>query len=145
MSPMSKRAEHGLRAAVRLARVGGGGPTGRYTQSRDLAEGEDLPTKFLEAILLVLRRGGILESKVGSGGGYRLTRAPAEITVAELLAVLDPPEPCDVTADTIGGRAVRLLHERLTTGLDTATADLSLEDLADEADPAGKRDAMYYI
>ena len=69
---LSKRTEYGLRAVVRLAQVW---PRG-YVQNKDLAEQEQLPNKFLEAILLALRRGGFLDSKVGSGGGYRLMRSP---------------------------------------------------------------------
>ena len=49
---------------------------GMFVQSRDLSQQEDLPNKFLEAILLTLRRGGFLESKVGREGGYRLAKEP---------------------------------------------------------------------
>ena len=67
---LSRRTEYGLRAMIQLARLG----PRRYVQSKDLSQQEGLPNKFLEAILLALRRGDFLESKVGSGGGYRLTR-----------------------------------------------------------------------
>src|SRR5271170_8074194 len=82
---LSKRTEYGLRAVVQLARLW---PAG-FIQSRDLSQQEDLPNKFLEAILLALRRGGFLESKVGSGGGYRLSRAPKEISVGDLIRRLE--------------------------------------------------------
>jgi DNA-binding IscR family transcriptional regulator len=62
---LSKRTEYGLRAVVALARQ----DPNAFIQSRDLARQENLPNKFLEAILLALRRGDFLESKVGSGGG----------------------------------------------------------------------------
>ena len=71
---LSKRTEYGLRAIAYLARSW---PKG-FVQSRDLSQQEGLPNKFLESILLTLRRGGFLESKVGSGGGYRLSREAAE-------------------------------------------------------------------
>jgi Rrf2 family protein len=82
---LSKRTEYGLRAVVQLARLW---PAG-FIQSRDLSQQEDLPNKFLEAILLALRRGGFLESKVGSGGGYRLSRTPKEISVGDLIRRLE--------------------------------------------------------
>src|SRR4030095_13672727 len=49
------------------------------------------PRKFLEAILLELKRHGIVESKKGKGGGYFLRRRPAEITCGEGIRVLDGP------------------------------------------------------
>ena len=76
---LSKRTEYGLRAIVQLAQLW----PRNFVQSKDLAEHEDLPNKFLESILLALRRGGFLESKVGSGGGYRLSRSPREIRVGD--------------------------------------------------------------
>ena len=82
---LSKRTEYGLRAVVQLARLW---PRG-FVQSRDLAQQENLPNKFLEAILLALRRGGFLESKVGSGGGYRLSREPRDIRVGDLIRRLE--------------------------------------------------------
>ena len=61
-----------LRTVVQLARL----EPRTYVQAKDLAKQENLPSKWLEAILLALRRGDFLESKVGSGGGYRLSRPP---------------------------------------------------------------------
>ena len=82
---LSKRTEYGLRAVVQLARL----DPRSYVQSKDLAQQEGLPNKFLEAILLALRRGGFLESKVGSGGGYRLSRPPRDIRVGDLIRRLE--------------------------------------------------------
>ena len=82
---LSKRTEYGLRAVVHLARLW----PHKYIQSKDLSKEEDLPGKFLEAILLALRRGGFLESKVGAGGGYRLSRSPREIRVGEIVRRLE--------------------------------------------------------
>src|SRR5580700_340714 len=72
---LSKQTEYGLRAVVQLARLG----PHQFVQSRDLAQKEQLPAKFLEAILNTLRRDGFLESKVGRDGGYRLARPPGNI------------------------------------------------------------------
>src|SRR6185295_16254405 len=82
---LSKRTEYGLRAVVQLARLW----PRHFVQSRDLAQLEKLPNKFLESILLALRRGGFLESKVGSGGGYRLSRAPRDIVVGDVIRRLE--------------------------------------------------------
>src|SRR6185295_13848085 len=89
-----------------------------YVQSRDLAKQETLPNKFLEAILLALRRGGFLESKVGSGGGYRLSRLPRDISVGELIRRLEgrlTVKDDTPTGDRSPGEvAIHLINERLT-------------------------------
>src|SRR5512135_3634261 len=115
---LSKRTEYGLRAVVRLASLW----PHNYIQSKDLSKEENLPGKFLEAILLALRRGGFLESKVGSGGGYRLSRSPREIRVGEIirrlegrLTVKESPGPPETSPGKI---AVRLINQRLTDATD---------------------------
>ena len=76
---LSKRAEYGLRAVVQLAKL----EPHKYVQTHELATGQEkLPSKFLESVLLALRRGGFLESKIGSKGGYRLSRHPRDISVS---------------------------------------------------------------
>ncbi|MEL7238645.1 MAG: Rrf2 family transcriptional regulator [Planctomycetota bacterium] len=141
---LSKRTQYGLRAAVRLA---GRFDEGAYVQSRDLSAEEQLPTKFLEQVLLVLRRGGLLESKVGSGGGYRLRRAPRDITVGQLLAVLEPETELDLPRPmTVGATAVK----QVATAIEQAEAERldrwTLADLAEEAARVSETtSAMYYI
>ena len=63
----------------------------RPLQASELAERQQLPKKFLEAILLELTRHGLLRSKLGRGGGYVLTRKPGDITVGEIIRVLEGP------------------------------------------------------
>ena len=142
---LSKQTEYGLRAAVTLARLW---PT-KFVQSRDLAEQEKLPTKFLEAILLTLRRGGFLESKVGRDGGYRLSRPPAQIQVGELVRRLEgrltAREPRRGQELSPGEIAVQLLNRRLTEATDGVVDDMTLEQLTEYATRVGVQDQMYYI
>ncbi|MGA2231941.1 MAG: Rrf2 family transcriptional regulator [Tepidisphaeraceae bacterium] len=145
---LSKRTEYGIRAIVRLAQLG----PAHYVQSRDLAGLEEIPPKFLEAILLALRRGGFLESKVGSGGGYRLSREARDIPVGDLvrrlegrLTIKDKSEPS--TTDITGGKvAVRLLNDKLTEATDQVLDQMTLEQLVDHVNRAATgHQAMYYI
>jgi len=145
---LSKRTEYGLRAVVQLARLW----PANFIQSRDLAQQEDLPNKFLESILLALRRGGFLESKVGSGGGYRLSRSPREISVGDLIRRLEgrltlTQSQHVPTADLSPGKvAVRLLNDRLTQATDQVLDKLTLEQLLEHITRAtGSGQAMYYI
>ena len=143
---LSKRTEYGLRAVVQLARLW----PRHFVQSRDLAQQEKLPNKFLESILLALRRGGFLESKVGSGGGYRLSRAPRDISVGDLIRRLEGrltvKESAPTTEQTPGELAVHLLNERLTQATDDVLDAMTLEQLVEHVNrAAGVQQAMYYI
>lgn len=84
---LSMRAKYGLRAMTALAREYGSGPM----LIADLAKSECIPRKFLEMILLDLKKKGLLASKKGKGGGYLLSRPPEMISVGELVRALDGP------------------------------------------------------
>jgi Rrf2 family protein len=57
----------------------------------DLAEREKIPRKFLEAILLELKNAGVLKSKKGKGGGYSLARPAEQITMGQVIRIIDGP------------------------------------------------------
>jgi len=82
---ISKKADYALRAMALLAAL----PPDRTLQAQELAEAGKIPIKFLEQILLVLKRGGFLRSKRGVGGGYRLGRESRLISVAEIIEAVD--------------------------------------------------------
>jgi len=85
---LSKKSKYGLKAMLELAAVDAGQ---KPIQAGELAERQQLPKKFLEAILLELTRHGLLHSKLGRGGGYVLARKPGDITVGEIIRVLEGP------------------------------------------------------
>jgi len=84
---LTKKSKYGLKALLILAQHAGQGPM----LVTELAERERIPKKFLEAILLDLKRHGLLQSKRGKGGGYFLRRDPDEITVGQVVRLLDGP------------------------------------------------------
>lgn len=84
---LSNKSKYGLKALLILAREAGRGPV----LVADLAQREALPKKFLEAILLELKRRRIVESRKGKGGGYFLNRRPDDITFGEVIRALDGP------------------------------------------------------
>jgi Rrf2 family protein len=87
MKTLSRKARYALRALYALADDPAGGPV----LIADLAAREQIPHKFLELILLELRNAGILRSKKGKGGGYALARPPGEITLGQVIRVVDGP------------------------------------------------------
>jgi Rrf2 family protein len=84
---LSRKSKYGLKALLLLAQDAGQGPVHIST----LAERDALPKKFLEAILVDLKRHGFVESRKGKGGGYFLLRKPEEITFGEVIRVLEGP------------------------------------------------------
>ena len=84
---LTRKSKYGLKAMLLLA----GEPDRRPVLIADLAERQQLPKKFLEAILLELKRHGLLGSKKGKGGGYFLGRDPSEITLGQVIRILDGP------------------------------------------------------
>jgi len=84
---LSKKAKYGLKAMSVLAKEYGRGPL----LIGEIARRERIPSKFLELILLDLKKKGFLQSKKGKGGGYYLNRLPETITVGALIRALDGP------------------------------------------------------
>lgn len=84
---ISKKAEYALRAVLAMGRSA----TGTIFSIQSLAEEERIPLKFLEQILLILRKGGIMHSRRGAGGGYQLVKPASRITLAEILELVDGP------------------------------------------------------
>jgi Rrf2 family protein len=84
---LSMKAKYGLRAMASLARDYGNGPL----LIAQIAEKEHIPRKFLELILLDLKKKGFVRSKKGKGGGYYLNRVPSSISVDQLIRALDGP------------------------------------------------------
>ena len=78
---LSKKTRYAIVALTRLAREFGNGPI----QIRDIAESERIPQRFLENILLELRKLGILGSKLGKEGGYYLLKKPEEVKLADIV------------------------------------------------------------
>lgn len=95
---LSQKARYALHALIVLANHGGGEPM----MIADIAEQAGVPRKFLEQILLGLKKRGIVQSMRGRAGGYRLGRPAKEITFADIIRETDGPlalSPCvSVTA-----------------------------------------------
>lgn len=102
MLRISAKGEYAIRATLDLAlhRERGLIPV------QEVAARQAIPQRYLEQVLLALKRAGLLTSKRGSAGGYHLTRAPEEITVGEVLrAVEGRPGPAAAPGRRGGGEA----------------------------------------
>ncbi len=86
---LNARVDYAVRAVVELAAIGG--RADRPVTAERLATGQDIPPKFLESILLQLRRAGIVHSQRGPEGGYWLAKPADDISLAEVIRVIDGP------------------------------------------------------
>ena len=84
---VSAKTDYALRAAVELAAA----PEGTPVKGERLATSQSIPLRFLENILLQLRHAGIIESRRGADGGYKLAKPPEEITLADVIRAIDGP------------------------------------------------------
>ena len=130
MLSITTKSPYALRALAELARMGAEAPV----PIGELARRRDIPVQFLEQLFAVLRRAGVLRSQRGVKGGYSFAREPSEITVLELVELLDGPLGSDATG--IFGDAAAAAREVLGA---TTIADV----VERENREAGA--AMYYI
>ena len=87
MLSITTKSPYALRALTELGRIGGTSPV----PIGELARRRDIPVQFLEQLFAQLRRAGILKSQRGVKGGYSFARPPADITVLEIVELLDGP------------------------------------------------------
>lgn len=104
---LTKKGKYGLKALVHLARS----EPGKAVQVAEIAARENISKKFLDAIMRDLKNAGFVRSWKGPGGGFALSRPPAEISVGPVVRALDGPlapiacasrtayQPCDDCGD----------------------------------------------
>lgn len=132
---ISTKSDYGLRAAIDLAR---NYESGDPVQVKEIAERQDIPKDFLSLIMVDLRKGGIVESVRGPRGGYRLSRQPSEISMREVLEILEGPiQLLDCTSDSTthscsqhSGCNMRAVWSYLTTTISSVLDRMTLEQLS---------------
>ena len=144
---LSKRGEYGLRAMIDLAALSSEQHPGNgVVQIKEIAEREQIPSKFLEQILLTLKNAGLLQSKMGVGGGYYLARPPKEISLGHIVRILDGPlapircvsqmayEPCGCPDEQTCG--LRLVMLDVRNAIAELLDNTSLADVLGRVDQA---------
>jgi Rrf2 family protein len=140
---ISKKTIYAFKALIHLA----GTPSGQPVLIADLARDENIPKKFLEFILLSLRKGGLLQSRVGKGGGYTLALPTNRITVGSIVRILEgdlAPVQCLSTTNyarceecrdeaTCG---IRLTMADVNLALSTVLDGLTLADMVERSEAA---------
>jgi len=130
MLSITSKSPYALRALAELGRCGGEGPV----PIGELARRREIPVQFLEQLFAVMRRAGVLRSQRGVKGGYSFARPPHEITVLEIVELLDGP---------LGRDAEGIFADAAAAARDVLAAS-TIGDIVDrEARDAGA--TMYYI
>jgi len=127
---ITTKSPYALKALAELGRCGGDQPV----PIAELARRRDIPVQFLEQLFAILRRAGILRSQRGVKGGYLFARVPSEITVLEVVELLDGPF----------GREATGVFAEAADAARAVLASTTIQGVVDrEAREAGI--AMYYI
>ena len=138
---ITRKAEYAVRAMLDLAIHA---PPGGGVRAAEIARRTRVPENFLDAILLDLRKAGLVSSKRGPDGGHWLSRDPSRVTVRAIVEAIDGPSS---SSQKIRRRAGALAETCVTTLLaraeQAATAvleEVTLEDLRRQADTRGALD-----
>ena len=128
MISITSKSPYALRALVELHRQGDIGPV----PIAELARRGDIPVQFLEQLFATLRRAGVLRSQRGVKGGYSFGRPATELTVLEIVELLDGP---------LGQGATGVFAE----AAGAARSVLAESTVADVAEAQATRAPMYHI
>jgi Rrf2 family protein len=135
---VSAKSDYALRALIELA----DSVDGATVSAEELGRLQDIPHGFLQAILADLRRAGIVISQRGQAGGWRMGRAPGDVTVADVIRAVDGPlvsvhgtRPESVTYNEAAG-ALQLVWIAARSSLREVCEQVSIQDLAAQRLPA---------
>jgi len=144
---ISAKGEYAIQAVLDLALH----PQQGLTPIQEIAKRQAIPRRYLEQVLLALKRSGLLTSKRGSAGGYHLTRPPEEITVGDVLRAVEGTG-ASFEPQRRGGRSTSERHdlaelwEEISSAVSKVVDRLTFGDLAARA--LARRSAarpMYHI
>jgi Rrf2 family cysteine metabolism transcriptional repressor len=130
MLSITSKSPYAISALVELAGHDGDSPV----PIGELARRREIPVQFLEQLFAVLRRGGILKSQRGVKGGYSFARKPDEITVLEIVEMLD---------GALGAEAEGVFEEAAAAARDILARTTIADLYEQESSQAGS--TMYYI
>ena len=134
---VSAKSDYAVRAAAELASAGVDG----HRKRDQIADAQQIPSKFLETILLDLKHAGIVKSTRGAEGGYALARPAADISLADIIRAVDGPmatvrgERVESVTYEGAARALRDVWVAVRASLRRVLETTSLQDLVDESLP----------
>jgi Rrf2 family protein len=142
MALFNSKVEYALRAVLDLASQ----PPGVAVQSREIAQRQAIPEAYLDQVLSLLRRNGLVRSIRGAGGGYVLGRVPHEITISEVVRACNGPEPVTGArrAESSAGAAgvIQALCRRVETSVQQLLDGTTVRDLVEQQHSLDERQSL---
>ncbi len=132
---ISAKAEYACLALLALAQHGADAPPLRI---REISEAQVIPERYLVQILLQLKGAGMVVSTRGASGGYRLARPAANITLSEVLAVIDGPEAAERTSGLEkrpAARSLAIVWDRVRAAERSVLDNTTIAELAQQTSP----------
>jgi Rrf2 family cysteine metabolism transcriptional repressor len=130
---ITTKSPYAVRALAELARRGGEAPV----PIGEIARARDIPVQFLEGLFATLRRAGVLQSQRGVKGGYSFARPPSEITVLEVVELLEGELGADAVANGV-------VWAEAVDAVKSVLGGMTIADVSErEAQASGAH--MYYI
>ena len=142
---LSNKCTYALKAMLELAKREGVGPV----TISDIAGCQEIPARFLEAILRQLKQGGLTDSQRGKDGGYVLAREAAAISIGEVIRLFEGPFFVPESGDGKPQAPTEVVFNELWGEADKALSDVydnvSFRDLVDREQTARDRQATNYM
>lgn len=146
---LSTKGRYGLRALLDMAIYQGNGPV----TLNNVAERQGISEGYLEQLMMPLKRAGIVRSVRGAQGGYLLSKDPKDITVGEIIRVLEGPiapvacvsEDFPEECERAGSCVTRIVWEKVRDSISEVLDSYTLEGLVQESKKHGESENMYFI
>jgi Rrf2 family protein len=143
---LTMKGDYGLRAMLDMSAYYGQGPV----ESADIARRQYIPEQYLDQILMVLRKEGLVKSVRGPKGGHMLAKPPSQITMGQVMSALEGyvplmeclpnPDSCKLSP----GCALREVWQKIDAMTQQVLSSTTIEELA-QRHQAGSAETMYYI
>jgi len=139
---LSTKGRYGVRAAFDLAMHFGEGPI----PLKSIAERQNISDPYLEQLIAMLRRDGLVNSVRGAQGGYMLSRNPSQISVGDIIRSLEGPmAPAECVLDDHDKECInadycvtRILWEKIKDSINNVINSISLQDMVEDYKRIGK-------
>jgi Rrf2 family protein len=143
---LSNKSEYALLALLELATCY---PKNESLQIRQIAELQNIPSRYLEQLLGILRRGGLIKSIRGAKGGYVLTRNPQMITLLDIVNCIEGLDSVenvfDTSPKTLENEVIQIVWQEANQAAKSILQKYTLQDLCDRRMSQERRVQMYYI
>jgi Rrf2 family protein len=144
---LTMKGDYGLRAMLDMAAYHGQGPI----ESSDIANRQHIPEQYLDQILMVLRKEGLVRSVRGPKGGHMLAKPPSQITMAQVMQALEgyvPPMECLPSPDFCKlspGCSLREIWQKIDQMTQDILTSTTIAELAQRHCTGSPEETMYYI